>query len=111
VKEISLILKNNLLVTIEEFRILDSYSHPGKIWTLIHRPTPIEPYLAINRTVEYIFDPEALTIFGIISTNILATWDTEATAHLGTGIEFWLKDSLFLRPYLDVTTEVVYNKI
>lgn len=99
-KEISLILKNNLEITLEEFRILDRYSCPGKIWTLIHRPTPIVPYLINQRALEYIFDPEALTIFGIVSRNILATWDTDITRHLGPYDEFHLKDSLFIRPYL-----------
>ena len=98
-KEVSLILKSSLHVTIEEFRILDRYSCPGKIWTLIHRPTPKAPYLVSLRTAEYIFDPEALTIFGIVSTNILATWDTDITRYLGPNDEFHLKDSLFLRPY------------
>jgi hypothetical protein len=99
VKEVSLILKSNLHVTIEEFRILDRHSYTGKIWTLIQRPTPVFPYLINLRTIEYIFDPEALTIFGIVSQNILATWDTDITRHLGPNDEFHLKDSLFIRPY------------
>lgn len=98
-KEISLILKNNSLVTIEEFKILDRYSCIGKIWTLIQRPTPIIPYKIIDRTIEYIFDPESLTIFYIISTNILATWDTDITRNLGPNDEFHLKDSLFIKPF------------
>jgi hypothetical protein len=98
VNEISVILKNNILVTIEEFRILDRYSCSGRIWTLIHRPTPAAPYLIKERTIEYIFDPEALTIFYIVSRNVLATWDTDVTKYLGPGDEFQLKDSLFIKP-------------
>ncbi len=98
-KDVSLILKNSLYLTIEEFRILDRYSCPGKIWTLIHRPTPISPCLVSWRAIEYILDPETLTIFGIVSTNILATWDTDITRDLGPNDEFHLKDSLFIRPY------------
>lgn len=98
-KEISLILKNNSLVTIEEFRILDRYSCTGKIWTLIQRPTEVSPYLIVDRTIEYIFDSESLTVFYIVSTNILATWDTDITRNLGLNDEFHLKDSLFIKPF------------
>ena len=100
-KEISVILKNNILVPVEEFRILDHYSNVGKFWTLIHRPTSDYPFTLRQRTIEYIFDPEALTIFCIISHNILATWDTNLTKYLKADEEFHLKDSLFIKPYLD----------
>lgn len=97
-REISLILRNNL-ITIEEFRILDRYSCPGKIWTIIHRPTPIVPFKTSGRTLEYIFDQESLIIFYIISNNVLATWDTEITRGFGPNDELQIKDSLFIRPY------------
>lgn len=99
-KEISLILRNKLSITTEEFRILDRYSCTGKIWSLIQRPTPIVPFIIYDRTTEYIFDPEALTIFYIVSRNILATWDTDITRDLGPNDEFEIKDSLFIRPYV-----------
>lgn len=98
-EEISLILKSSVLITIEEFRILDRYSCTGKIWTLIQRPSPIGPILINQRRVEYILDPETLTILYIISNNILATWNTDITRNLGPNDEFHLKDSLFIRPY------------
>lgn len=97
-KEISLILKSNLFVTIEEFRILDRYSCPGKIWKLIERPNSMKPYMVSEKTIEYIFDPEALTFFYIVSTNILATWDTDITRGFGPNDELHIKDSLFIRP-------------
>jgi len=99
VKEVSVILKNNVLITIEEFKILDRYSCPGKLWTLIQRPSTGGPYTITQRTVEYIFDHETLTMFGIISTNILAYWDTDITRDLRVGQEYQLKDTLFIRPY------------
>jgi hypothetical protein len=99
VKEISLILRNKLNVSIEEFRILNRYSCPGKIWHLIQRPTPVTPFASYDRTAEYILDPEALTFFYILSTNILATWDTDITRDFGPNDELQLKESLFIRPY------------
>ena len=98
-KEVSVILRNQLLITIEEFKILDNYAHSGKIWTLIHRPDYINSTLITERTVEYIFDPEALTFFTIISANILAHWDTVSTRNLKPDEEYHLKDSLYIRPY------------
>jgi hypothetical protein len=99
VKEVSVILRNQLLITIEEFKILDNYAHSGKIWTLIHRPDYINSTLITERTVEYIFDPEALTFFKIVSTNILAHWDTLQTLNLKPNEEYNIKDSLFIRQY------------
>jgi len=100
VKEISVILKNNLLITTEEFKLLDRYSCCGKMWTLIFRPTTDIPYKITNRAIEYIFDPEALTMFCIVSQNVLASWETQSTRYLGPDDEFYLKDSLFIRPYI-----------
>lgn len=103
VDEISLILKNTVLITLEEFRILDRYSCPGKIWTLIHRPTSIEPYIAHDRRIEYIFDAEALTIFYMVSRNVLATWNTDITRNLGPNDEYQIRESLFITPYSNIS--------
>lgn len=98
VKEISLILRNRISTTLEEFRVLENYSSTGKIWFLIHRPTEITPFFYSYKTIEYIFEPEALTLFYIISRNVLATWDTDITRDFGPNDEFELKESLFIRP-------------
>ncbi len=95
--EVSLILKNQVLVSIEEFRILDRLACSGRIWTVIHTHPN---FITRQRTIEYIFDPEALTIFRIVSQNVLATWQTDVTKYLGPDDEYKLKDSLFIRPYL-----------
>ena len=99
VKEVSLILKKDSSMTIEEFRVLDRLACTGKIWTLIHRPVSRTPCISYERRVEYILDPEALTILYIVSTNILATWDTDLTVGFGPNDELHLRDSFFLRPY------------
>ena len=99
-KETSLILRNRLLVTVEEFRILNRYSYTGNIWTLIYRSETPPPYKVFERTVEYIFDPEALLIFHIVSNNILATWNTEITRGFGPNDELEIKDSLFIKPHI-----------
>jgi hypothetical protein len=99
VSDISLILRNSISITIEEFRILDRYSCSGRIWTLIHKPISAS-YISRQRAVEYIFDPEAFTIFRIVSCNVLATWDTDITRDLGPNDEFCITESLFIRPYL-----------
>lgn len=98
-KEISVILKNNMLIDIKEFRILDRYSCFGGIWTLIHRPTPTNPCLVTYRVPEYIFEPETLTFFKIISENVFAEWDTNITKDLPLGTEYHLKDSFYIRQY------------
>jgi hypothetical protein len=94
--EISVILRNNILISIEEFRLLDQYAYSGRVWTLVQK----SPIIIKQRTVEYIFDTEALTIFCIVSQNVLATWNTSITKNLAPNEEFHLKDSLFLRPYV-----------
>jgi hypothetical protein len=99
VKEISVILKNNVLITIEEFKILDRYACPGKMWTLVQRPPEGNPHVITQRTIEYIFDNDTLTFFGVISTNILAYWDTDVTKNLAFGQEYQIKDTLFIRHY------------
>ena len=101
VNEISVILKNNILVSIEEFRILDRYSNIGRMWTLIQRPHNKSSSVITQRTIEYIFDPEALLIFHIISQNILAKWDTDKTRHLKPYEEFEVTDSFYIRLYHD----------
>lgn len=97
--EISIILKNSSLITSDEFRALNLYSHCGQLWTLIYRQSDIFPQKITHRATEYIFDPESLTYFFIISKNVLVTWDTAATKHLGMDDEFCLQDSLYIRPY------------
>ena len=99
-KEISVILKNNLLVTIEEFSLLEKYSSSGRFWTLVQHPTVNTPFVVRVRTLEYIFDLESFTFFKIISDNVLATWDTNITRGLGPNDEFRLNDTLFIRPIL-----------
>lgn len=96
--EISVILKNNVVVTIEEFRVLDRYSYSGKIWTLIEKPKNGN-YVITLRAIEYIFDSEAFTVFKIISNNILAQWQTELTKNLGYNQEYTIKDGMTIRPY------------
>jgi hypothetical protein len=91
--EISVILKNNTCVSIEEFRILDRYACSGKLWTLINR----NHYVVRQRTIEYIFDPETLFLFRLISQNILATWNTDYTRILGPNDEFYLGNDLYIR--------------
>lgn len=89
-----------MFITAEEFRLLDSCSFSGRIWTLIQRPTYENPYIVKRRTTEYIFDPLGLTMFSIVSRNILVTWDTNITRHLGPGDEIQVKDSIFIRLYV-----------
>lgn len=98
-KEVSVILKNNLTISTEEFRALDRYSSNGKIWSLTYAPSPISPCKVRYRAIEYIFDPEALIIFYVISRNILVTWDTDITKNFGPNDELQIKDSLFIRLY------------
>lgn len=57
------------------------------------------PYVVQQRAVEYIFDPESLLIFQIISQNILATWDTDITRNIGSNEEYCIGNSLFIRPH------------
>jgi hypothetical protein len=100
-KEISVILKNNILITVQEFKILDHYACFGRLWTLIHKPTLTEPFITKQRAIEYIFDIESLIIFKIVSQNVLAVWDTDITKYFGPDDEFHLKDSLFIRPLIN----------
>lgn len=97
-KEVSIILKNKL-ITNEEFRLLHQYSHMGKVWILTQVPTPKIPYKISYRTTEYVFDPEALTLFCIVSRNVLVSWDTDTTKYIKPNQEFYLQDSLFITPY------------
>ena len=91
--EISLILKDNKIVSMEEFRILDNYAVAGKIWTIIRR----DPYIVRQHAVEYIFDSDTLLLFRLISQNILATWDTDSTRYFGPNDEFDIGNSLYIR--------------
>jgi hypothetical protein len=99
VSEVSVILKN-ILITQDEFRVLDRCSSSGRIWTLTQRPTNENPYIVKRKTVEYIFDTEALTMFMIISNNVLVTWDTELTRHLVSDDEIRIRDSMYIRLYI-----------
>ena len=94
-EEISLILKDNKVVSVEEFRILDRYACYGRIWTVIQR----HPIIVRQRAVEYILDSETLLMFQIISANILATWHTDYTRNFGLNDEYCIGDSLFIRPH------------
>jgi len=98
VKEVSLILRNNILVSQDEFRILQQYSYTGNIW-VVKQKYEIENTIIRYKAVEYIFDPEALTIFYIVSRNILATWETKLTKNFGPYEEFKIQDSIFIEAY------------
>ena len=99
-KDISVILKNNSLVTVEEFRILNKYACPGKMWTLMHRVKQGYPQLITQRTVEYIFDGETLMLFSIVSTNVLAYWDTDQTRNLQVDQTYQINETLYIKPYV-----------
>lgn len=96
-KNVSIILRNNNTITIEEFRILDTYTCASRIWTLIQKPTQEKPFVIRQRAVEYVFDQETLVAFRIISHNLLAWWDSDITKNLKPHEEYHIKDSLFLR--------------
>lgn len=98
-KEISVILKDNTSITIEEFRIIDRYLHYDKLRTLVQRPPDSRPYIITQKTIEYVFDIETLTMFLLTSHNILAYWDADLTRHLGLNDEYQIRDHLFIRPY------------
>jgi hypothetical protein len=100
VKEVSLILRSNLLLTPDEFRILEDYANTGKMWSVTQRPVVDVSFTTFTRAIEYIFDPESLTFFCIISKNILVTWDTDITRHFGPNDEYEVRKSLFIKPYL-----------
>lgn len=88
-------MKDNKIVSIEEFRILENYAHTGQIWTVVKR----FPFVTQQRALEYIFDSETLLAFTFISQNILATWETDATRNFGLNDEFYIGHSLYIRPY------------
>lgn len=79
--------------------MLDQYSHSGKIWVLIHRPNALQPFITKQRVVEYIFEPESLTAFMMVSSNILAHWATNLTRNLLPYEEYQIKESIFIKPY------------
>jgi hypothetical protein len=99
VKEVSVILKDNTTLTVEEFRIIDRHLHYDKIRTLVHRPPESKPYIFTQRTVEYVFDIETLTMFLLVSQNVLAYWDATLTRHLRSNDEYHIRDYLFIRPF------------
>jgi hypothetical protein len=98
VNEVSVILKNNILIDSVEFGILDRCATYGRFWILTHRHTADHQYVMRYKAVEYIFDPEALTIFRIASQNILATWDTAVTRHYRPGDVLQILDSTYISP-------------
>jgi hypothetical protein len=98
--DISVILRNNNTISLEEFKILDSYSYTGKILTLLQKPTTDHTYIFRHKTIEYIFDYESLTVFKIISQNILAHWPAEITRNLGPKDEFYIGDNLWITYYI-----------
>lgn len=57
------------------------------------------PFTVSQYAVEYIFDPESLLIFQLISQNILATWNTDITRYFGLNDEYHIGNSLFIRPH------------
>ncbi len=96
--EISIILRDSVHITPEEFRALGRYSFCGNIFTVTHKPG--QPPTTIKfRRVEYIFDSEALLMYKLISNNVLAQWYTEYTKELTPYQEFRVQDSLYIRPY------------
>lgn len=97
-KEISVILKNNLLISKNEFSILINIEM-GHIWSLVHKPTIEHPFIAKQRAIEYIFDPEIFTIFKLVSENVYVFWDTELTRNLTDHDEFHINDFLFIKHY------------
>lgn len=102
-KNISIILKNNILITVEEFKALNRYSDSGKMVVLIERLEYQFHLISKQRVVEYIFEPEAFTMFSIISQNILVSWDTELTKNLSNTQEVQIADNFFIQkyPYMD----------
>ena len=96
--EISIILRDSVHITPEEFRALGKYSFCGNIFTVIQRAGQ-PPLHARFRRLEYIFDPEGLLIYKLISNNVLAQWSTEITKELDPFQEYKLQDSLYIKPY------------
>ena len=94
--EISIFLKNRLLTTKAEYRILENYTCPGKIWLILHKPTATSPYYIREKSLEYIMDIDTLLLFRLVSQNILAQWDTNITKNLKLHEEYHLCDSLFI---------------
>jgi len=95
--EISIVLRDSINVSTDEFKALGRYSYCGNVFTVIHKYSTITA--RFNR-VEYIFDPESLLMYKLIYNNILAYWDTECTKELPYYTEYKLQDSLYIvRPY------------
>jgi hypothetical protein len=99
--EASIILKNHVLVTVDEFRILNEFAKYGNLWYLIQKSS-INNLIIKQKIREYIFDEESLTIFRIISQNILISWNTSITKNLKSSDEFQLTDSLYLIPCIEM---------
>jgi hypothetical protein len=96
--EISIILRDSVHITPEEFKALGRYSCCGNIFTVIHKPKHPPAVMKFKR-IEYIFDPEALLMYRLSFNNILAQWNTEWTKELPLYEEFRIQDTLYIRPY------------
>jgi hypothetical protein len=95
--EISIILRDSVHVTPEEFKALGRYSCCGNIFTVIHKHAPMT---ARFRRVEYIFDSEGLLMYRLSYNNILAQWVTEYTKELPYYEEYKIQESLYIiKPY------------
>jgi hypothetical protein len=95
--EISIVLRDSVNVTTDEFKALGRYSHCGNVFTVIQKYPCITA--RFNR-VEYIFDPEALLMYKLTYNNILAYWDTECTKTLPYYKEYKIQESIYIvRPY------------
>jgi len=98
VYEVSILLKDSRIITPEEFKALARYSSFGKVWTVIERPGYNQDHTIRKQlSSEYIFEPEALLVFKLISQNILAQWYTDNTRHLLPHQEFQIHDTLWIR--------------
>jgi len=96
--DISIILRDTVHITPEEFKALGRYSCCGNIFTVIHRPGQPPTTIRFNR-IEYVFDPEAFLLYKLAYNNILAQWATECTKELSPYQEYRIQDSLFIKPY------------
>lgn len=100
-ENISIVLKDNILIPVEEFSALNRCIQYSRLLTLIQKPIRTQ-YIIKQRVTEYVFEPEAFLLFKLISENILITWKTELTENLLNYQEIQINDEFFIRPYLTV---------
>lgn len=86
-----------MLVSVDEFRVLNGHSYVGRRWLLIERQKVYNSYGVYMRRLEYIFTPEDLVMFKLVSENIFAMWDTDLTRDIGLNDEFKLMESVYIR--------------